>query len=42
LCEGQHATVLQLPARVGVTGDDVQPHDSTVVRRVAGVFARVD
>jgi len=42
LCEGQRATVLQLPARVGVTADDVQPHDSTVVRRVADLVARVD
>jgi hypothetical protein len=42
LCKGQLATVLQLPARVGVTADDAQPHDSTVVRRVAGVVARVD
>jgi hypothetical protein len=42
LCKGQRATVLQLPARVGVTADDAQPHDSTVVRRVAGVVARID
>ena len=42
LCKGQRATVLQLPARVGVTADDAQPHDLTVVRRVAGVVARVD
>jgi hypothetical protein len=42
LCKGQHATVLQLPARVDVKADDAQPHDSTVVRRVAGVVARVD
>jgi hypothetical protein len=42
LCEGQHATVLQLPARVDVKAGDAQPHDSTMVRRVAGVVARVD
>jgi hypothetical protein len=42
LCEGQHATVLQLPARVDVKAGDAQPHDSTVVCRVAGVVARVD
>jgi hypothetical protein len=30
LCEGQHATVLQLPARQRVTGDDAQQHDSLV------------
>src|SRR6478609_4202081 len=27
LCEGQHATVLQLPARTLVTADDAQRHD---------------
>ena len=27
LCEGQHATVLQLPALPRVTADDVQRHD---------------
>jgi hypothetical protein len=42
LCKGQRATILQLPARVGVTADDVQPHDSTLVRRVTGLVARVD
>jgi hypothetical protein len=31
LCEGQHATVLQLPARQHVTVDDVQRHDSLAV-----------
>ena len=31
LCQGQHATVLQLPARPGVTVDDAQRHDSLVV-----------
>jgi len=31
LCEGQHATVLQLPARPRVTVDDPQRHDSLVV-----------
>ena len=30
LCEGQHATVLQLPARQQVTVDDPQRHDSLV------------
>lgn len=27
LCEGQHATVLQLPALPRVTADNAQPHD---------------
>jgi hypothetical protein len=31
LCEGQRATVLQLPARPRVTVDDAQRHDSLVV-----------
>ncbi len=31
LCQGQHATVLQLPARPRVTVDDTQRHDSLVV-----------
>jgi hypothetical protein len=31
LCEGQHATVLQLPALPRVKVDDVQRHDSLVV-----------
>jgi hypothetical protein len=31
LCEGQHATVLQLPALRRVTVDDAQRHDSLVV-----------
>jgi hypothetical protein len=31
LCEGQHATVLQLPALPRVTVDDAQRHDSLVV-----------
>jgi len=30
LCEGQHATVLQLPAQQHVTVDDPQRHDSVV------------
>ena len=30
LCEGQHATVLQLPALPRVTVDDAQRHDSLV------------
>ena len=31
LCEGQHATVLQLPARPLVTTDEVRRHDSLAV-----------
>ena len=31
LCEGQHATVLQMPARQRVTVDDAQRYDSLVV-----------
>jgi hypothetical protein len=31
LCEGQHATVLQLPALPRVKVDDAQLHDSLVV-----------
>jgi hypothetical protein len=31
LCEGQHATVLQLPAGPRVTTDEVQKHDSLAV-----------
>ena len=31
LCEGQHATVLQLPALPRVTVDEAQRHDSVVV-----------
>ena len=31
LCEGQHATVLQLPALPRVTVDEAQRHDSLVV-----------
>jgi hypothetical protein len=43
LCKGQRATVLQLPARAGVTVDEAQPHDSTVVSPVvAGLVARAD
>ena len=42
LCEGQHATVLQLPALAGVTVDDAQPHDSTVVSPVVAGVARAD
>ena len=30
LCEGQHATVLQLPALPRVTADETQPHASLV------------
>ena len=42
LCKGQRATVLQLPALAGVTVDEAQPHNSTVVSPVvAGTrFAR--
>ena len=35
LCKGQRATVLQLPAGIGVTVDDVQSKDSTVASPVA-------
>ena len=43
LCKGQRATVLQLPALAGVTVDEAQPHDSTVVSPVvAGLVARAD
>ena len=31
LCKGQLATVLQLPARAGVTANDAQPHNSLAV-----------
>ena len=31
LCEGQHATVLQLPASQRVTADNAQKHDSLAV-----------
>jgi hypothetical protein len=31
LCEGQHATVLQLPASPRATADDAQKHDSLTV-----------
>ena len=41
LCKGQRATVLQLPARVGVTAVAAQPKDSTVASLVAAsVVAR--
>ena len=43
LYKGQRATVLQLPALTGVTVDEAQPHDSTVVSPVvAGLVARAD
>jgi hypothetical protein len=43
LCKGQRATVLQLPALAGVTVDEAQPHDSTVVSPVvAGLVDRAD
>ena len=35
LCKGQRATVLQLPAGIGVTVDDAQSKDSTVASPVA-------
>jgi hypothetical protein len=31
LCEGQHATVLQLPSSPRATADDAQKHDSLAV-----------
>ena len=43
LCKGQRATVLQLPAVIGVTVDDAQSKDSTVASPVAAsLVARVD
>jgi hypothetical protein len=43
LCKGQRATVLQLPARIGVTLDGAQRKDSTVVSPVAvSLVARAD
>ena len=43
LCKGQRATVLQLPALAGVTVDEAQPHDLTVVSPVvAGLVDRAD
>ena len=43
LCEGQRATVLQLPARPRVTVDDAERHDSLVVSPViADLVARAD
>ena len=43
LCKGQRATVLQLPARVGVTAAAAQPKDPTVASLVAASFvARAD
>jgi hypothetical protein len=43
LCEGQHATVLQLPARPRVTVEDAQQHDSLLVSPViAGLVAGAD
>ena len=43
LYKGQRATVLQLPALTGVTVDEAQPHNSTVVSPVvAGLVARAD
>jgi hypothetical protein len=35
LCKGQRATVLQLPAGIGVTVDDAQSKDATVASSVA-------
>jgi hypothetical protein len=43
LCKGQRATVLQLPARSGVTLDEAQSDDSTVVPpMLAGLVARAE
>ena len=43
LCEGQRATVLQLPARPRVTVDDAERHDSLVVSPViADLVARAE
>jgi hypothetical protein len=44
LCKGQRATVLQLPAGIGVTVDDAQSKDSTTVASpiAASLVARVD
>jgi len=43
LCKDQRATVLQLPARIGVTVDGAQPKNSTVASPVAEIFvARAD
>ncbi len=43
LCKGQHATVLQLPARPRVDVDDAQPNDATVATPVvASLIARAD
>ena len=43
LCKGQRATVLQLPARVGVTVAAAQPEDLTVASLVAAsLVARAD
>ena len=38
LCKGQRATVLQLPAGIGVTVDDAQSKDSTAASRVAATL----
>jgi hypothetical protein len=42
LCEGQRATVLQLPARPRVTVDDAERHDSLVSPVIADLVARAD
>ncbi|MGH9693218.1 MAG: hypothetical protein ACRD5Z_03670, partial [Bryobacteraceae bacterium] len=43
LCKGQRATVLQLPASIGVTVDDAQSKNSTVASPVAAsLVAGVD
>ena len=43
LCKGQRATVLQLPAGIGITVDDAQSKDSTVASQVAAsLVAGVD
>jgi hypothetical protein len=38
LCKGQHATVLQLPARTDVNADGAQQKDSTAASRVAATL----
>ena len=43
LCKGQRATVLQLPAGIGVTVDDAQSNESNVASPVAArLLARAD
>ena len=40
LCKGQRATVLQLPAGIGVTVDDAQSKNSTVASRSQKVWSQ--